>query len=341
MGLSRPPRAITIDDVADKAGVSAKTVSRVLNNEPNVRPAKRELVMKASRELGYRPNPAARSLAGARSFLIAHLHDNPVPEYVSAVNTGIYDACRANGYFLLPEPVDLNAPDKLARLQTFLMTSRADGVVLTPPLCDDMEILELLQETGTPYSSLSPSRKPETSTAIRLDNRLAAQEITQHLIDLGHTRIGLIAGPKGHNASTGRRRGYEDALNGANLPIRADLIASGDYSLRSGLVAAKELLQSAAKPTAIFATNDDMAVGAMTAVMANGLQIPADISIAGFDDTRLASAVWPPLTTVRQPVADMARRAAERLMNSDEDGPLEEVFDFELMIRSSTGPVPT
>ena len=131
MGLSRPPRAITIDDVAEKAGVSAKTVSRVLNNEPNVRPAKRELVMKAARELGYRPNPAARSLAGARSFLIAHLHDNPNPEYVTAVNSGIYEACRANGYFLLPEPVDRQAPDFLDRLQSFLMTSRADGVVLT------------------------------------------------------------------------------------------------------------------------------------------------------------------------------------------------------------------
>lgn len=340
MGLSRPPRAITIDDVADKAGVSAKTVSRVLNNEPNVRPAKRELVMKASRELGYRPNPAARSLAGARSFLIAHLHDNPVPEYVTAVNTGIYDACRANGYFLLPEPVNLDAPDKLDRLESFLMTSRADGVVLTPPLCDDTEILKLLRETRTPYASLSPSETSEARAAMRLDNRLAAQEITRHLISLGHKQIALIAGPQGHNASTARRKGYEDAMIEAGLPVHENLIVLGDYSLRSGLVAVQRLLASGAQPSAIFATNDDMAVGAMTALMASGRQIPSDISVAGFDDTRLASAVWPPLTTVRQPVADMARRAAERLMNPDEEGPLEEVFDFELILRSSTGPAP-
>lgn len=339
MGLTRPPRAITIDDVADKAGVSAKTVSRVLNNEPNVRPAKREQVMKAARELGYRPNPAARSLAGSRSFLIAHLHDNPVPEYITAVNTGIYDACRAKGYFLLPEPVDRTAPDFLDRLQSFLMTSRADGVVLTPPLCDNNEILALLKDNGTAYASLSPSRQPENTPVMRLDDRLAVMEIVNHLIDHGHKQIAFIAGPAGHNASTGRREGYLDAMANAGLRVSPELIAEGDYSLRSGLEAARLLLDSSTRPTAIFAANDDMAVGAMTALMAAGLSIPGDISVAGFDDTRLASAVWPALTTVRQPVSDMARRAAERLMTPDEDMPLEEVFDFELIVRQSTGPV--
>ena len=339
MGLTRPPRAITIDDVADKAGVSAKTVSRVLNNEPNVRPAKREQVMKAARELGYRPNPAARSLAGSRSFLIAHLHDNPVPEYITAVNTGIYDACRSKGYFLLPEPVDRTAPDFLDRLQSFLMTSRADGVVLTPPLCDNNEILALLKDNGTAYASLSPTRQPENTPVMRLDDRLAVMEIVNHLIDHGHKQIAFIAGPAGHNASTGRREGYLDAMANAGLRVSPDLIAEGDYSLRSGLEAARLLLDSSTRPTAIFAANDDMAVGAMTALMAAGLSIPGDISVAGFDDTRLASAVWPALTTVRQPVSDMARRAAERLMTPDEDMPLEEVFDFELIVRQSTGPV--
>jgi LacI family transcriptional regulator len=338
MGLTRPPRAITIDDVADKAGVSAKTVSRVLNNEPNVRPAKRELVMKAARELGYRPNPAARSLAGSRSFLIAHLHDNPVPEYVTAVNSGIYDACRAKGYFLLPEPVDLNASDFLVRLQVFLMTSRADGVVLTPPLCDNAEILALLKDSGTAYASLSPSRQPENTPVMRLDDRMAVMEIINHLIGLGHEYIAFIAGPAGHNASTGRREGYLDAMADAGLKVSPQLIAEGDYSLRSGLEAARKLLDNKTRPTAIFAANDDMAVGAMTAIMAAGLSIPRDISVAGFDDTRLASAVWPALTTVRQPVSDMARRAAERLMTPDDNIPLEEVFDFELIVRQSTGP---
>ncbi len=340
MGLTRPPRAVTIDDVADKAGVSAKTVSRVLNNEPNVRPAKRELVMQASRDLGYRPNPAARSLAGARSFLIAHLHDNPVPEYITAVNTGIYDACRANGYFLLPEPVDPDAPDRLDRLQSFLMTSRADGVVLTPPLCDDQDILALLQDTGTPYASLSPARMRGQTPVMRMDDRLAAMEITRHLIGLGHSRVAFIAGPAGHNASTGRREGYLDAMHEAGLKVHPELIGEGDYSLRSGLEAARVLIGADPRPTAILAANDDMAVGAMTALMAEGLRIPRDISVAGYDDTRLASAVWPPLTTVRQPVSDMARRAAERLMTPDESAALEEVFDFKLIVRASTGPVP-
>ena len=340
MGHSRLPRAITIDAVADRAGVSAKTVSRVLNNEPNVRPVKREQVLKAARELGYRPNPAARSLAGGRSYLIAHLHDNPGPEYVASVNNGIYAACRANGYFLLPEPVDSTAPDCLERLQSFLMTSRVDGVILTPPICDDARILDLLNDSSTAYASLSPSRQPKNTPTIRMDDKAAAQEMVEHLIALGHKRIALIAGPPSHMASTARRNGYLAALEQANLSVVPQLTVRGDYSLHSGLQAAQHLLGLADRPTAIFAANDDMAVGAMTAIMASGLQIPADISVAGFDDSRLASLVWPPLSTVHQPVEAMAQRAAERLMRPDEDKLLEEVFDFKLVTRQSTGPRP-
>ncbi|MEM9937361.1 MAG: LacI family DNA-binding transcriptional regulator [Pseudomonadota bacterium] len=340
MGLDRPPRAITIDDVADRAGVSAKTVSRVLNNEPNVRPSKRELVLKASRELGYRPNPAARSLASSKSFLIAHLHDNPVPEYVTALNTGIYNACRANGFFLLPEKVDLEAPDRLDRLQTFLMTSRADGVVLSPPVCDNAEVLSLLQATNTPYASISPARKPVQTPVIRQDDRQAAYEITQHLVEHGHRHIALIAGPKGHNASTKRYDGYRQCLEDSGIRFDDTLIVAGDYSLRSGFEGARKLIALNPRPTAIFATNDDMAVGAMTTVMASGLSIPKDISVAGFDDTRLAAAVWPALTTIRQPLEQMASAAAERLMSPDDGAAQETVFDFELIIRASTGPVP-
>ena len=338
MGLSRIPRAITIDDVADRAGVSAKTVSRVLNNEPNVRATKREIVMKAARDLGYRPNPAARSLAGAKSFLLAHLHDNPVPEYVSAVNTGIYEACRAQGYFLLPEPVDRSRPDFLDRLQQFLMTSRADSVVLSPPLCDDERVISLLEDTETDYASLSPSEAREGVATVRMDDRLAAKDIVKHLISLGHTRIALISGPESGNAAAGRRHGYVDALSEAGLEIDHHAIITGDYSLRSGLEAARFLLARPKPPTAIFAANDDMAVGAMTAIMAAGLSIPKDISVAGFDDTRLASAVWPALTTIRQPVAEMAKRAAERLMASDDGDASDDVFQFELVVRQSTGP---
>ena len=340
MGQNRLPRAITIDDVADRAGVSAKTVSRVLNNEPNVRPSKREQVMKAARDLGYRPNPAARSLAGGRSYLIAHLHDNPVPEYVAAVNNGIYAACRSNGYFLLPEAVSRAAPDRLDRLQSFLMTSRVDGVILTPPLCDDPAILDLLHRNSTAYACLSPSRKSKNTPSVRLDDAAAAQDLVEHLIGLGHKRIALIAGPEGHTASGARMAGYLSALKAARIDVEDALIVCGDYSLRSGLDAARELIALAHRPTAIFAANDDMAVGAMTALMAAGLHVPDDISVAGFDDTRLASLVWPALTTIRQPVEKMAKRAAERLMHPDEDKPLEEIFDFRLIVRQSTGARP-
>ncbi|MEM9225706.1 MAG: LacI family DNA-binding transcriptional regulator [Pseudomonadota bacterium] len=338
MGLTRPPRAITIDDVAERAGVSAKTVSRVLNNEPNVRPVKRDLVMRAARELGYRPNPAARSLAGARSFLLAHLHDNPVPEYVGSVNAGIYEACRARGYFLLPEHVDPNAPDRLERVERFLMTSRIDGVILSPPICDDAAVIAMLQDGDIAYASLSPARQPVRTPVMRMDDSAAAETATAHLIELGHERIGFIAGPAGHRASASRMEGFRAAMSAAGLAIDEGLIAEGSYSLHSGVDAAKLLISRDARPTAIFAANDDMAVGAMTAIMSRGLSIPGDISVCGFDDTRLAGAVWPPLTTIHQPVEAMARRAAERLMVPDDDSPLEEVFPFELVVRASTGP---
>lgn len=337
MTFLRKRRPITIDDVALEAGVSAKTVSRVLNNEPNVRPTKRELVLKAARNLGYKPNPAARSLAGARSFLLAHLHDNPVPEYVSAVNQGIYKACRANGYFLLPEPVDSRSSDWLDRIQSFLMTSRADGVILSPPLADNPEVLSLLQNTETPYARLSPANREDKTPSMRMDDSLASQQLTQHLINYGHSKIAYISGPEGHTASTERHKGYIKALTAAYIQIRPDYAAAGDYSMRSGHTAALKFLKMKDRPTAIMAANDDMAVGALTAIMAAGLSIPGDISLTGFDDTRLAAAVWPSLTTVRQPVSAMARRAAERLMVPADDSPLQEMFDFELVVRQSTG----
>jgi LacI family transcriptional regulator len=339
MSLNRRPRAITIDDVAEKAGVSAKTVSRVLNNEPNVRAAKRKIVMEASQALGYRPNPAARSLAGAKSFLLAHLHDNPVPEYVASANEGIYAACRAYGYFLLPQRVELDAADGLARLDAFLLTARPDAVILTPPLCDDVRVTDTLTRAGIPHASLSAAQNTTAEHVLRHDEHRAARELVEYLLHLGHTDIAMITGPEGHKAASTRYDGYVDALRGSGLEVASPLVEHGDYTMRSGLEAAQRLLVKTRKPTAIFAANDDMAVGALTAALALGLRIPEDISIAGYDDTRLASAVWPPLTTIRQPVSEMARRAAERLIQPDDSQPREEILDFELVVRASTGPV--
>lgn len=341
MGLDRPYRAVTIDDVAERAGVSAKTVSRVLNNEPNVRPAKREIVLQATRELGYKPNPAARSLAGARSFLIAHLHDNAVPEYVAAANDGIYAACRALGYFLLPERVEPTAEDRIDRLETFLATARPDAVVLTPPLCDDPATIEVLKRAGLRYASVSARTGTTESSVFRHDERQAARDMVNHLISLGHQSIAMIAGPSGHKAASARVDGYHDAMKAAGITTSDVWMKLGDYTMRSGLEAAQQLLDKPDRPTAIFAANDDMAVGALTAALATGLRIPEDISIAGYDDTRLASAVWPPLTTIRQPVREMAKRAAESLMGPNKHAePEDHVLAFELVIRTSTGPPP-
>ncbi len=331
----------TLEDVARRAGVSAKTVSRVLNNEPNVRSETRDHVLGVAKDMGYRPNPAARSLAGARSFLIAHLYDNPNADYVARANRGVYEASRRHGYYLLPEPVDSRGADLIARIETFLETSRVDGVILTPPLSDDADIAALLTHRGVRHVLVSPERRTAGQSSVWMDEAEAGAVITRRLLELGHRRIGFIAGPPQHGAASDRRRGYEDALRDAGLAAEPDLIRGGDFSLRSGLEQGEALLALEQRPTAVFAANDDMAAGVMTAALKSGLAIPEDLSVAGVDASQIGAALWPPLTTIRQPIGEMTRRAADWLMSYPRDGdaePLEERFDFELVERGSTGP---
>ncbi len=339
----RPGRQTTLDDVARHACVSPKTVSRVMNGEPNVRTATRERVVAAAQELGYRPNPAARSLAASRSFLLGHLQDNPNREYLGRANDGIYAACRDRGYYLLPEPLDQNAPDCMDRVEAFLDTSGVDGVILTPPLCDDPRVLAALREREMPFVLISPLATDPTASQVRMNQKEAGRQMTQHLIGHGHRRIAFIAGPPSHKAATERRVGFEAALEEAGLDRACCPIVTADFSYRAGLQAAEPLLSSDQRPTAIFAASDQIASGVMTCAMTKGLSIPDDLSIAGFDATEMGRALWPPLTTIRQPIERMTGAAARYLMTKDEDrkDPLLEEFGFEIILGGSTGPAPT
>ncbi len=332
---------ITLDDVAARAGVSPKTVSRVLNNEPNVRNTTRDAVLAAALELGYRPNRAARTLAGSRSFLIGHLHGRADRDYILSVNEGIHTACFQHGYVLLPEPLLDYNEGFVRRLQQFLQTAPVDGVVLTPPLTDHDPLLAFLAARNIPIVSISPEKVRKSIASVYIDEKEAAIAMTQHLISLGHKKIGFISGPKDHGASHLRTEGFYEQILKSGLKREACPQAQGDFKLKSGAIAANEMLETHPDITAIFAANDAMAAGAMTSAFKRGLSVPEDISIAGFDASPLGEALWPALTTIKQPVNRMAMAASLWLISgalARTEQPLRERFDFELLVRASTAP---
>ncbi len=338
--------APTIYDVADKAGVSIKTVSRVMNAMPNVRPETRDLVMSAVAALNYRPNISARSLAKARSFLIAVFFDNPSAGYVTEFQLGAIARCREAGFHLTMEPIDALAPDLDGIVLPLISALRVDGVILTSPVSDNQLVLQVLQDSGTPYVRIAPDQVQGGAPEVRMDDVQAAYEMTRHLIDLGHRDIGFIRGHPTHSAARLRFDGFCKAMADRGLEVRDRWIQQGFFSFRSGFECAEALLSASDRPTAIFASNDDMALGAMAMAYRLGLNIPNDLSIAGFDDTPAGSVMWPQLTTVRQPIFDMGAAAADLIISGEAKAALaahncpSRVLEFRIIARESTAPPP-
>lgn len=332
---------VTIDDVAQAAGTSTKTVSRVLNNEPNVRESTRKQVMDAIAALKYRPLTSARSLATNRSFMIGLLYDNRSPSYIMEVQAGVLEACEAQHYSMTVQPLVSAAPDFVERVDDILTRHRPDGLILTPPITDHAALLKSLRKIGMPFASISPLH-PEKRVGVILREREAACAMVAHLVSLGHTRIAHILGDLQHGAGVWRLAGYRDGLKRAGLRENPAYMVPGRFSFESGVAAARQLLALRSRPTAIFAADDDMAIGTIWAASEAGLSVPRDISVCGFDDTAIATQVWPPLTTIHQPVHEMARRATDELLRlvlgKGEAGMVE--LDYELRIRASTGPKP-
>jgi LacI family transcriptional regulator len=335
---------VTITTVAAEAGVSIKTVSRVLNNEAHVRPDTRERVLEVVRALGYRPNAAARSLAGARNYLIGLLYDNPAHGYAIEVQTGALGRCQDLGYGLIPQKLVGGDWAGAVAFRARLSTGGLDGVIVTAPLTERADILETLQGLRVPTVLISGSDTARPGLAcVRIDDEAAAGAIARLVLALGHRRIAVIEGPAGHAASTARMAGLRGALSQAGVSLDEASVRRGDFTYRSGMVAAEALLSQAIRPTALIACNDDMAAGALMTAHRLGIGVPRDLSVTGFDDSALASVVWPPLTTVRQPLADMAGVGVDLLlgMQREETGPARRcVVDFEIVVRESTGPVP-
>ncbi|TDB29573.1 LacI family DNA-binding transcriptional regulator [Stenotrophomonas sp. ATCM1_4] len=332
------PGRVRIEDVAAIAGVSMKTVSRVLNSEPNVSEQTRKLVEAAVEKLHYRPLPSARVLAGRRSYLVAMLFDNPSSNYLMEIELGVLDACQAQHYNLMLAPLVYDAADIVTKVESLVMQSQLDGVVLTPPLTDDSGLLERLVALGIPYSSIS-AKEQNRHVGVVVDEIGAVCALMAHLVELGHTRIAHIKGHAAHGASMWRLSGYREGLRRAGLRYDTSLVVDGEFSYESGYAGANALLKLPERPTAIFAANDDMAAGVICAVCEHGLSVPGDISVCGFDDTPIARQIYPPLTTIRQPTREMGRMAAQELLKEIRDMGSGGVVDvpYTLQVRRSTG----
>jgi LacI family transcriptional regulator len=316
-------RRPTIKDVALRARVSFKTVSRVMNGDGRVNKDMREAVEAAMAELGYRPHRAARALRTSRTFAIALLagsRDEPAPgeraafpEYLGEAIAGCTRACRPAGFHLVLELLTYGDRRKAAAVAGALLDDLApDGVILVPPLCDLGWLLDLLEGRGIAYVRLMPGAEPGRGACFAVDDFAAARVLTEGLLSAGHRRLAFVAGPPDHLAARGRRDGFEAAI--AARTGASARIGEGDFLLASGEREATRLLTGPDRPTALFAANDTMAAGALRAASALGLSVPGDLVVAGFDDSSVAGLTTPALTSIRQPTAELARRAAAALI---------------------------
>lgn len=311
----------TMSDVASRAGVSLKSVSRVVNREAHVSDKLRAKVEAAIRELNYVPDTAARSLAGARSFTIGVLLDNPSPNYTMKVVAGAYRACTEQLHHLRIDNLDTTASEASQRrqIEQILRRGRCDGFVLTPPLVDNPLVLAVLDQSAMPYARLAPIRDPGRSDAVMIDDVAAGAAVADMFVARGHRRFGLVTGPETHSAALARRQGFVERVHQC-LPDAVISEAPGGFSFEGGIAAGRELLEARRHPTAIFATNDDSAAGVMVACNQLGLTVPDDVSLCGFDDSWVAKSVWPYLTTIYQPIEEMAYAATMMLLEQKPDG---------------------
>ncbi|EQB33985.1 hypothetical protein M529_01285 [Sphingobium ummariense RL-3] len=308
----------TIRDVAARAGVSVMTVSRVINKQSWVSPKTRSRVEEAIAALNYAPSAVARALAGSDDRRVALLYRaSTTSAYLGELLLGALDNAADHRLHLVVERCDgASAEEIVAQVQH----ARVSGVILPPPLCDWRELIEALAAKKIKAVSIAPDIVDSGELTIAIDDKHAAFEMTRHLIELGHRNIGFIKGNPQHRASARRLEGFRQAMRANGLSDDEQWIVPGDFSYRSGLDAAERLLDLPVRPTAIFACNDDMAAAAITIAHQRQIDVPAQLTVCGFDDTPLANAIWPTLTTIHQPIRDMSREALALLAAEIREG---------------------
>ncbi|MFC3443263.1 LacI family DNA-binding transcriptional regulator [Sphingobium rhizovicinum] len=307
---------LTINDIARMAGVSKKTVSRVINRSPLLNQETRDKVEAIIRETGYVPNPQARALALGRNFLIGLIYDNPNVQMILSMQKGILEALHGTEFEMVIRPVDRGSNLVMDDIRSFVTRQRLFGVVILPPMSENDALARMLDEEGCRYVRMGSAVLDDAEHMVTSNDREAVAEAVRYLIAQGHRRIGLIAGPHGFRSAQERREGFELALAEAGISLPRSLVADGQYTFESGLSASESLLDLSPRPTAIFASNDEMAAGVLYAARLRGIAVPEELSIIGFDDTPVTTRVWPPLTTVRWPIVAMGRAAALKLIGT-------------------------
>jgi LacI family transcriptional regulator len=340
MSNERARKVATIADVAQMAGVSPMTVSRVVNGETNVRPATRDRVNAAVAALHYTPNQAARRLAGAHLIRLGVLYNNPSASYLNEFLVGLLNKASLAHVQLVVQKCESDENER--EVVEELIANGIDGLILPPPFCDSRPLIDLLMASEVPAVSVASGKPDDRVSAIGIDDKQAAYAMTKHLLSLGHQRLGFIVGHPNQTASARRLDGFRAAMADAGLTIDESLMAQGMFNYRSGLDAAEVLLAREHRPTAIFASNDDMAAATVAIAHRLGLDVPSDLTVAGFDDAPLATTIWPELSTVRQPIMDMAATAVDLLVRQiratrdGEDAAREHlIMDFTLIRRQS------
>ena len=307
-------RKITINDIARLSGVSKKTVSRVINDSPRVNPETRARVSGVIADHGYVPDPQARALAFRRAFMIGLVYDNPNAQYIVDMQQGILDAVRGLGFELIIHPCARLSEQFQSELMRFVQRQKLLGIIMPPSVSEDDNACRILRENECDYVRIASISLDEPGNMVVTNDYRGAYEAAVHLADLGHRRIAFIAGPKTFRSGYERKRGFVLGLEARGLTLDPELALEGAYTFESGWQAANILLSHARPPSAIFAGNDEMAAGVIRAAYERGLTIPGDLSVIGFDDSPIASKVWPPLSSVRLPIRAMGRIAAEKLL---------------------------
>jgi LacI family transcriptional regulator len=312
--LARPKEMATLKDVAKDCGYAAITVSRVINGVRSVRQDTRDAIKASIAKLKYSPNLAARTLAAGKQLRIGLLFNDASNTFSSELLTSILEHARLNHVQIEVGKCDVGRHE--INVIQELLTHGVDGMIVPPPLCDSEQVHEFLASHGVLTVAVGSTRSQSPRFTVRIDDYAAAAAMTEYLISLGHRRIGFIIGDPMQGCSGQRLTGYKDALAKAGIPIEGDLIQQGEFTFRSGLKATDQLLQLKNRPTAIFASNDNMAAAAVAMAHRYHLDVPKDLTVCGFDDTEMSRSIWPELTTIRQPIVEMSRVALQMLVDA-------------------------
>jgi len=335
----------TINDVADLAGVSKRTVSRVINKSDKVNEATRARVQEVIRELNFAPNRQARGLAASRSYLLGLIYDVPTL-FINDIQKGMLTVCEDTGYEVVVHACHIESGGLIEDVTRFINRAHLDGVLILPPVSDIEELAVRLDELGCKFVRFSSKLGNKPWKQVVTDYMPAIMDMTGHLVELGHRDFAFISGPPSHISSQKRQEVFIEALARQNIKLPKTMIVEGAFTYQSGLKAARKLLSREHRPTAIFAANDEMAFGVMNVANEMGIKVPDDLSVVGFDGTPFSTFVIPSLSTIIRKTDEMAKLGTQKLLALINDGP-EAAREFETMVsprflpRESTGPAPT